>query len=71
MCDNGHYIEPTSAATVAGAGTCLNSEESKGGVVSVLTGYGLKSKEKILKLFNNVRVHPKRRKHDGHTKDSV
>jgi threonine synthase len=70
MCDNGHYIEPASAATAAGTGKCLNSEESKGSTVFVLTGHGLKSTEEILKIISNGKDHSIRRKHDGHTKDS-
>jgi threonine synthase len=45
----GHFIEPTSAATIAGLKQYLNQKEKKEIVVSTLTGMGLKSVEKMLK----------------------
>ncbi len=47
----GHYIEPTAAATIAGAKKYLNHHSCSGEVIaSVFTGHGLKSTEKLLKL---------------------
>jgi len=45
----GHFIEPTSAATIAGLKKYLNRKGKKEIVVSTLTGMGLKSVEKMLK----------------------
>ncbi len=46
----GHFIEPTSAATIAGLEKYLNQKKKKKEtVVSTLTGMGLKSTEKMLK----------------------
>lgn len=44
----GHYIEPTSAATIAGLKKYLERSEPSETVVSVFTGHGLKATEKIL-----------------------
>jgi len=44
----GHFIEPTSAATIAGLEKYLNQKGKKGIVVSTLTGMGLKVASKIL-----------------------
>jgi threonine synthase len=44
----GHYIEPTSAATIAGLEKYVITMTADGLVVSVLTGHGLKSTDKIL-----------------------
>jgi len=47
----GHYIEPTAAATIAGAKNYLNHHSRSGEIIaSVFTGHGLKSTEKLLKL---------------------
>ena len=47
----GYYIEPTTAAIVAGVEQYLSKYAQKGEtVVSVLTGHGLKSTEKLAKL---------------------
>ena len=43
----GHFIEPTSAATVAGLKKYLKKKNKEGIVVSTLTGTGLKSTEKM------------------------
>ena len=48
MCALGYYIEPTSAAAVAGASKYLDSVEGEPVVVSALTGHGLKATEKIV-----------------------
>ncbi len=47
----GFYIEPTSAATVAGIFKYLESAGPEEIIVSVLTGHGLKATEKILKIL--------------------
>jgi len=44
----GHFIEPTSAATIAGLKKYLRKKRRKETVVSTLTGTGLKSAEKML-----------------------
>jgi len=49
MSRKGHFIEPTSAATVAGLKKYLSKKRQKEIVVSTLTGMGLKSVEKMLK----------------------
>ena len=46
----GHFIEPTSAATIAGVKKYLQKRERKGIIISTLTGIGLKATEKILHL---------------------
>lgn len=52
MCGKGFYIEPTSAAVVAGLKKYLtNYKERNEIVVSLFTGNGLKSTEKLLKLI--------------------
>jgi threonine synthase len=43
----GHFIEPTSAATVAGLKKYLKKKNKEGIVVSTLTGIGLKTTEKM------------------------
>jgi len=47
ICKKGFYIEPTSAATVAGISKYLQQSGSHETVVSVFTGHGLKSTEKM------------------------
>lgn len=49
MAKKGYYIEPTSAATIAGARKYLAKSKDEL-VVSVFTGHGLKSTEKMLKI---------------------
>ena len=49
VCLMGFYIEPTSAATIAGLKKYLR-KSSQETVVSVFTGNGLKTTEKMLKL---------------------
>jgi len=44
----GHFIEPTSAATIAGLKKYLKEKRRKETVVSTFTGMGLKSAEKML-----------------------
>lgn len=47
----GAYIEPTSAATTAAAARYLERRRDSEVVVTVFTGHGLKSTEKILKIL--------------------
>jgi threonine synthase len=47
----GAYIEPTSAAAVAGAAQYLRSAKESEIVVSTFSGHGLKNTEKILKIW--------------------
>ncbi len=47
----GMFIEPTSAATIAGLLRYLEQSENSETVVSVLTGHGLKSTDKILEIL--------------------
>lgn len=47
----GYFVEPTSAAVMAGAIHYLSQAEKDEQVVTVLTGHGLKASEKIAKLF--------------------
>ncbi|MCJ7747214.1 MAG: threonine synthase [Desulfobacterales bacterium] len=49
MSRKGHFIEPTSAATIAGLKKYLSQKKQKEIVVSTLTGMGLKSVGKVLK----------------------
>jgi len=44
----GHFIEPTSAATIAGLKKYLRKKRRKETIISTLTGMGLKSVEKML-----------------------
>ena len=50
--NKGFYIEPTSAATTAGIGKYLEAMYSNEVIVSVFTGHGLKSTEKIIKVVS-------------------
>ncbi len=47
----GHFVEPTSAATIAGLKKYLKSIKKYKTVVSTLTGTGLKSVDKIFKII--------------------
>lgn len=49
----GFYIEPTSAATIAGLNKCLTKVHRDDICVSLFSGHGLKSTEKILSILNN------------------
>lgn len=52
MCQQGFYIEPTSAAVVAGVRQYVDHHAAADEqIVSVFTGHGLKSTEKMLKLL--------------------
>lgn len=48
MGKKGHFIEPTSAATIAGLKKYLRKKRGRETVVSTLTGTGLKSVRKML-----------------------
>jgi len=50
MCKEGFYIEPTSAATTAGLGKYVRQLRSDEVIVSVFTGHGLKTTEKMLTI---------------------
>ena len=51
----GAYIEPTSAATTAAAARYLESKPDGELAVTVFTGHGLKSTEKMLKILEHQR----------------
>jgi len=51
LCAMGFYIEPTSAATIAGLSKYLESSNPDEIVLSVFTGHGLKTTEKMLKIL--------------------
>lgn len=51
MVKSGFYIEPTSAATIAGLVQFLETERNPGLVVSLFSGHGLKSSDKIAKIL--------------------
>jgi len=51
ICRQGYYIEPTSAATIAGVKKYLPNSSHGEVMVSVFTGHGLKATEKLLKLL--------------------
>jgi threonine synthase len=50
ICKQGFYIEPTSAATTAGLEKYLQTAAWDELIVSVFTGHGLKSTEKMMKM---------------------
>lgn len=50
MCRQGFYIEPTSAAVIAGAQRYATTSDSREVIVTIFTGSGLKATEKMLKL---------------------
>jgi threonine synthase len=51
MCGLGYYIEPTSAATTAGVARYVKQCGRDEVIVSVFTGHGLKTTEKMVKLL--------------------
>ena len=51
ICSKGFFVEPTSAATIAGIKVALDAHSDLGTIVSALTGHGLKSSDKIGKLL--------------------
>ncbi|MCK4421346.1 threonine synthase [candidate division WOR-3 bacterium] len=52
ICRKGFFIEPTSAATIAGINKYLKESTPDEVIVSIFTGHGLKTTEKILKILN-------------------
>jgi threonine synthase len=52
ICARGFYIEPTSAATIAGLKSYLAESNSDEVVVSVFTGHGLKTTETMVKMLD-------------------
>ena len=52
MAMQGHYIEPTSAAAIAGVKIYANSLLKKQKIVTLFTGNGLKSTDKIAKILS-------------------
>jgi len=52
ICKKGFYIEPTSAAVVAGINKYLKKSSPDEVIVSIFTGHGLKTAEKIAKILN-------------------
>ncbi len=51
-CNKGFFIEPTAAVTIAGLNQYLNQIDDEENVVSVFTGHGLKTIDKIMKIFD-------------------
>jgi len=58
LCAMGFYIEPTSAATIAGLSKYLESSHPDEIIVSVFTGHGLKTTEKMVKLLRELSLTP-------------
>ena len=56
MSKKGYYIEPTSAATIAGIKKYLQKPSFEKVIVSVFTGHGLKTTEKMLAILNEVSI---------------
>ncbi len=52
ICGQGYYIEPTSAAAIAGVKKYLPISSQGEVIVSAFTGHGLKATEKMLKLMS-------------------
>jgi len=52
ICGQGYYIEPTSAAAIAGVKKYLPGSSQGEVIVSAFTGHGLKATEKMLKLIS-------------------
>ncbi len=50
ICKKGFYIEPTSAATIAGINKYLQKSTSGETIISVFTGHGLKTSEKMQRI---------------------
>ena len=50
LCSMGFYVEPTSAATIAGVEKYISNSAGGERIVSVFTGHGLKASEKMAKL---------------------
>lgn len=52
LCQKGYYIEPTAASTIAGIKKYLQESNPEETIVSVFSGHGLKTTEKMLKILN-------------------
>ena len=52
ICEKGFYIEPTAASTTAGVSKYVQRSNSDETIVSVFTGHGLKTTEKMVKILN-------------------
>jgi len=52
MCKRGFFMEPTSAATIAGMKKYLKKSTTAEKIVSTITGHGLKTTEKMAMLLN-------------------
>ncbi len=52
MCRKGFYIEPTAASTTAGISKYVRRSHPNETIVSLFTGHGLKTTEKMVKLLN-------------------
>ena len=52
MCKRGFYIEPTAASTTAGISTYVRRSHPDETIVSLFTGHGLKTTEKMVKLLD-------------------
>lgn len=52
LVQNGYYVEPTSAATIAGAAVIAQTLPLSWKIASVFTGHGLKSSDKIEKILH-------------------
>ncbi len=52
MCRKGFYIEPTAASTTAGISKYVQDSNADETIVSLFTGHGLKTTEKMLRVFN-------------------
>jgi threonine synthase len=50
--EKGFYIEPTAASTTAGISKYVQRSHPDETIVSVFTGHGLKTTEKMLKILN-------------------
>ena len=53
ICQQGFYIEPTSAATIAGIRKYLRTSPGDEVIVSVFTGHGLKTTEKMARICHS------------------
>ena len=54
ICKKGFYIEPTSAATVAGIKRYLENSNPDEEIVSIFTGHGLKTTEKMVEILREI-----------------
>lgn len=52
ICNKGFYIEPTAASTTAGISKYVRESNADETIVSLFTGHGLKTTEKMVKILN-------------------